>query len=544
MLPPLPVICTHPAGETFFPPSSRSPAWPVDTPGGRYYAEIDDQAPVTREGQLIFFAQFLHSGGRWARLLRGCPLRYHGNRGSAIVDVLGTAALSILCGHWRYAHINAVRGDTLNPPLLGMTRAVSEDVVRRGMKRIDEPAGLAWLAEELRDCVAPVLSQPWILDIDCTIKPLYGHQQGAQIGYNPHKPGRPSHCYHSYFMANTRMCLGVEVCGGKDHAARHGLPGLWSLLGALPRTHWPTFLRGDCGYGNEALLCAAETRELARPSASPRYSPPPPRPYLCKLRHTAKVKTLLSQMQRRGAAWQNAGDGWEVLEATLRLSGWSRERRVVLVREIPALAPIGAQARRRRDHLQPALQGSADWAGSAAPWAGKIAVLVTSLDAPAYPAVALARLYRERADAENVYDELKNQWGWAGYVTQKLAPCRLMANLIALLYNWWHLYARLYDGEHHREAITSRPALLHGVARLTAHSGQRTVKVSLQHEKGDLIAAAITAVSNTLQRLNAIAERWTIEQRWTLLLTHIFRRWLGGKWLGELPPQAALFLSG
>ena len=58
-------------------------------------------------------------------------------RASQVVDVLGTATLSILCGHWRYAHINSVRGDTLNPPLLGMTRAVSEDVVRRAMKRID-----------------------------------------------------------------------------------------------------------------------------------------------------------------------------------------------------------------------------------------------------------------------------------------------------------------------------------------------------------------------------------------------------------------------
>ena len=519
----------------------------MDTPGGRYYAEIDDEAPVTREGQLIFFAQFLHSGGRWERLLRNCPLRYHGNRGSQVVDVLGTASLSILCGHWRYAHINSVRGDKLNPPLLGMTRAVSEDVVRRAMKRIDEPAGLAWLAAELRACVEPVLGVPWILDIDCTIKPLYGHQQGAQIGYNPHKPGRPSHCYHSYFMANTRLCLGVEVCGGKDTAAMHGLPGLWKLLDALPRTRWPSFLRGDCAYGNQALLCAAEARDL---------------PYLCKLRHTGKVKTLLRQMQRAGASWQDAGDGWQVLEATLRLTGWSRERRVVLVREAPALAPVGANARRRRDHTQPALSGSTDWDTGAAPWAGKIAVLVTSLDARAFPAVAMARLYRERADAENIYDELKNQWGWAGYTTQKLTPCRLMASLIALLYNWWHLYARLYDGDHHREAIhfgklrafgTSRPALLNGVGRLTAHSGpirlrsgrpQRTVKVSLQHEKGDLIAQAITAVSNTLQRFNAIAEQWTIEQRWTLLLTHIFRRWLGGKWLGELPPQAATFLSG
>jgi hypothetical protein len=37
-----------------------------------------------------------------------------------------------------------------------------------------------------------------VLDIDSTIKPLYGQQEGAVVGYNPHKPGRPSHCYHTY----------------------------------------------------------------------------------------------------------------------------------------------------------------------------------------------------------------------------------------------------------------------------------------------------------------------------------------------------------
>ena len=51
-------------------------------------------------------------------------------------------------------------------------------------------------------------------------------------------------------------------------------------------------------------------------------------------------------------------------------------------------------------------------------------------------------------------------------------------------------------------------------------------------------------VSNTLARFHAIAERWTVEQRWTLLLTHIFRHWLGGKWLGQLPPEAEPLLSG
>jgi len=172
-------------------------AWPVGTPGGRYYAEFDQDVPVTREGQLIFFTQFLHVGGRWEQFLERCPLRYHGNRGSEVVNVVGTAALSVLCGHWRYAHINAVRADQFNPGLLGMTGTVSEDVVRRAVRRLSETGGPEWLSGELRACVEPVLSSSWILDIDVTVKPLYGHQQGAQVGYNPHKPGRPSHAYHS-----------------------------------------------------------------------------------------------------------------------------------------------------------------------------------------------------------------------------------------------------------------------------------------------------------------------------------------------------------
>ena len=57
------------------------------------------QAPVTREGQLIFFFQFLHVGGRWEEFLRDCPLLYTGNHGSGALNVLGTVLLSVLSGH-------------------------------------------------------------------------------------------------------------------------------------------------------------------------------------------------------------------------------------------------------------------------------------------------------------------------------------------------------------------------------------------------------------------------------------------------------------
>ena len=39
--------------------------------------------------------------------------------------------LSVLAGHWRYAHMTTLPCDPVNPPLLGMTEVVSEDAVRR-----------------------------------------------------------------------------------------------------------------------------------------------------------------------------------------------------------------------------------------------------------------------------------------------------------------------------------------------------------------------------------------------------------------------------
>ena len=140
--------------------------------------------------------------------------------------------------------------------------------------------------------------------------------------------------------------------------------------------------------------------------------------------------------------------------------------------------------------------------------------------------------------------EFFDHTGWNGFTTRKLAPCRLMANLVALFYNWWNLYVRFYDEEHHREAITSRPALMQGVARQVQSGGQRKVKVSLLHEKGDVIARAVTLISSQLHEMMRIAEQWTIAQRWAMLLTRLLRRWLGGKWIVGVPIEAEPLLSG
>src|SRR5258707_14758474 len=82
------------------------------------------------------------------------------------------------------------------------------------------------------------------------MKPLYGRQERAMVGYNPQKPGRPSHCCHTYLMANLRVVLGVDVQPGDEHTPKHGQAGLWSLLDRLGRISWPALLRGEVVWGD------------------------------------------------------------------------------------------------------------------------------------------------------------------------------------------------------------------------------------------------------------------------------------------------------
>lgn len=53
--------------------------------------------------------------------------------------------------------------------------------------------------------------------------------------------------------------------------------------------------------------------------------------------------------------------------------------------------------------------------------------------------LAVAQMYRDRAGTENLFDELKNQWGWTGFTTQDLKRSQLMARIAALIYNWWSI---------------------------------------------------------------------------------------------------------
>ena len=228
---PVEALPAHPAGEQssveYLPETIGLCA---DTFGGRVHVEWEPSAATPPLGQLPFFIEFLKLGGLFDPWVADCPLTLMSPNAPAKRDILGTLLLAILAGHQRYAHITALRGDAVKAALLGMRRVMSEDSVRRALAKIGEAAGVDWLQRHLDHTFRPLLGEPWILDVDTTVKPLYGWQEGAVVGYNPHKPGRPSHTYHTYAIAELRLILEVEVQAGNQHASKHSAPGLWALL--------------------------------------------------------------------------------------------------------------------------------------------------------------------------------------------------------------------------------------------------------------------------------------------------------------------------
>src|SRR6202451_2362568 len=306
-------IVAHPAGEQ---PMVEGGSAIADTFAGRVHVEWDATAPVTPFGQLPFFIDYLKQAGLFDRWVADCPLSLSSGNASKKRDLLGTVLLSVLAGHRRYAHITTLRCDTVNPPLLGMRKVCSEDAVRRGLAKIGEATGLAWLQNHLDYCTTPLLSEPWVLDMDSTVKTLYGHQEGAEVGYNPHKPGRPSHAYHTYMLSSLRLVLRVDVLPGDEYNVAHATDGLWTLLDHLGPARRPALLRGDKAWGIERVMARAEQNDLA---------------YLFRLRMTANVKRSLERAMQQ-SEWADAGQGWQGKETMLRLEGWRRRRRFIPVR--------------------------------------------------------------------------------------------------------------------------------------------------------------------------------------------------------------------
>lgn len=503
---------THPLGESKEEPEGYPAPHRIETFGGPVEVEWEEQSSVSLHGPLAYFIEFLKESGLWKNFVEGCPLRYHSPNAPRKEEILGTILFSVLSGQRRYAHITAIRNDMLLPQWLGIEKLRSEDSVRRAFEKQDEAALTLWMDQQMSATYDALLDTVWVLDVDATVKTLYGKQEEAKVGYNPFKPGRPSHVYHAMVLTKAQLVLNVDVHAGNQTASAYAQPGILGWLDSRRPEQQPWLIRGDIAYSSEEMLMACEARGQR---------------YLFKLRQTKRVEQLILRLakEKAKAGWREAGQGWEAVSVGLCLRSWRQERRVVVLRRQLASPP------EVDDYGQAQLPGMNLELGGI--WY-EHAVLVTNWEEPDLEVIA--QVYRDRAATENVFDELKNQWGWTGFSTADLKRSQLMARIVALIFNWWKLYLRMTLGPENGEAATGRAQFQQGVARQTRHAGQNKLRLVSVHGRGWKIAHLQDRISKWIRAFRASAEQLEMKERWRVMLRRIFEE-LGGFRLVSRPVE-------
>jgi hypothetical protein len=226
------------------------------------------------------------------------------------------------------------------------------------------------------------------------------------------------------------------------------------------------------------------------------------------------VQRLVAQQFARSDWSTPDRQGCQMVEDELQLQGWSKKRRVVVVRQ----RLRGGIARERRvddRQLRLELAGANVFEGERL-W--EYTVMVTDVK---YPLEAIGQLYRDRADCENGFDELKNQWGLSGFTTHDINRCQTTARACALVYNWWSWYCRAAHPQARMEAITSRPLLLAAVGTAASHAGQTTLYLTPLHGKTPVLKTLIANIRAALQHVKNTAEQFKSIDPWAVFLRYV-----------------------
>lgn len=116
--------------------------------------------------------------------------------------------------------------------------------------------------ELMHDIIEPALPSSLILDFDSTIETVYGNQEQAKVGPNPHKPGRKSYHPLLVYEAKTRLCLNAALRAGNQHTAANAIElaeETWNLLSEIKTI---SFVRFDKGFAGEDFYSYWEGKKI------------------------------------------------------------------------------------------------------------------------------------------------------------------------------------------------------------------------------------------------------------------------------------------
>ncbi len=243
------------------------------------------------------------------------------------------------------------------------------------------------------------------LVLDSTVCTRYGEQEGARKGYNPTKPGRPSH-HPLKAGLGCGYVVNLWNRSGNTHTAHQVAAFFDQTCLELPATLNVRRVLADSGFCEEGFL---EHLEAAG------------RRYIVAMRLSDYVKLAIRQV----GTWGPVAAGIEIAEAQVRLSTWKRERRMIFVRQH---VPTRPKATGKQPALFAELEDYREY---------RYGAMVTN-DEDLSP-LEVWRTYRPRAKIENIIQELKEGYGWHEFNVHSFAGTEATMLLIGMVaYNLIH----------------------------------------------------------------------------------------------------------
>jgi len=360
-----------------------------------------DADALTHYGGAVLVHQFLQRIGLRGQLAWSVRFRQRNNTYQISETVLAVL-YPIILGMERLGFTESLRHNGVFQYLTGLPGYPDATSLRRFLQRFSRAGRMGFLKlhdRYRRAMLAPLRRHP-ILDLDGTILTVYGHQQFAEVGYNPRKHGRPS--YHAIlcFEGHTRDCLEGALHPGKTHVLKVIRPIIEQALSRLPKGK-PFRVRADTAF-YDGLFRAWLEEHRAR--------------YVIGARMTAPVKHRLNGLRYRRVR----RDLWTA-EFRYCPQGWQRPARFVVIRR-PVPEEPSAQL-----HLFK-MEGYT------------YQVLVTNLR---WAPLTVWRFYNDRSRAELIIRELKAAYALNKIPRQDFGGTEVFFQLVLLAYDLLSWFKRL-----------------------------------------------------------------------------------------------------
>ncbi len=164
-----------------------------------------DEKHLTHFGGLVLMHRFCQRLGLRRLLQRQVELPQR-NADYRAADLILALLYATIAGLRRINKTELLQYNGTFIDLLGLSRFPDQSTLRRFLQRLPVKSirQLVGLHDQLRGQLfwLPKVPTSLIFDLDSVVLTLYGHQQGARVGYNPKKKGRRSYhpllCFEAY----------------------------------------------------------------------------------------------------------------------------------------------------------------------------------------------------------------------------------------------------------------------------------------------------------------------------------------------------------